>query len=42
MFNRQLFLKYAVIKQGTTRLQLKGKYKKDCMIFTDNIEQEAL
>jgi len=29
-------------KQDTTMLELKGKYCKDCKIFTDNIEQEAL
>lgn len=30
------------VKHYTTMLELKGKYCKDCKIFTDNIEQEAL
>ena len=29
-------------KEDTTMLELKGKYCKDCKVFTDNIEQEAL
>ena len=37
-----MYNKVSVKTKDTTMLELKGKYCKDCKIFTDNIEQEAL